>query len=54
MVSPFGEVVTSAGADPQLLVTDIALDRVSEAREKIAVLRNYSACAHGDKAESRR
>ncbi|HME76399.1 MAG TPA: carbon-nitrogen hydrolase family protein [Mycobacterium sp.] len=54
VVSPFGEVVTSAGADPQLLVTDIALDRVSEAREKIAVLRNYSACAHGDKAESRR
>jgi deaminated glutathione amidase len=54
VVSPFGDVVASAGADPQLLVTDIALDRVAEARETIAVLRNYSACAHGDKAESRR
>ena len=54
VVSPFGEVVMSAGADPELLVTDIALDRVTEARETIAVLRNYSASAHGDKAESRR
>jgi deaminated glutathione amidase len=54
VVSPFGEVVASAGADPQLLVTDITLDRVAQARETIAVLRNYSACAHGYKAESRR
>jgi deaminated glutathione amidase len=54
VVSPFGEVVASAGADPQLLVTDIALDRVAEARKMIAVLRNHSAFAHGDKAESRR
>jgi deaminated glutathione amidase len=54
VVSPFGNVVASAGADPQLLVTDIALDRVTEARETIAVLRNYSAFAHGDKAESPR
>jgi deaminated glutathione amidase len=54
VVSPFGDVVASAGSDPQLLVTDIALDRVTEARETIAVLRNYSAFAHGDKAESPR
>jgi len=54
VVSPFGEVVASAGADPQLLVTDIALDRVKEARETIAVLRNHSAFAHRNKAESRR
>jgi deaminated glutathione amidase len=54
VVSPFGDVVASAGADPQLLVTDIALDRVAEARETIAVLRNHSAFAHGDKAESPR
>ncbi|MFZ0907408.1 MAG: carbon-nitrogen hydrolase family protein [Mycobacterium sp.] len=54
VVSPFGEVVASAGADPQLLVTDIALDRVTEARETIAVLRNHIAFAHGDKAESPR
>ncbi len=52
VVSPFGDVVASAGADPQLLVADIALDRVAEARDTIAVLRNHSAFAHGDKAES--
>jgi deaminated glutathione amidase len=52
VVSPFGDVVASAGSDPQLLVTDVALDRVAQARETIAVLRNHSAFAHGDKAES--
>jgi deaminated glutathione amidase len=54
VVSPFGEVVAAAGADPQLLVADVALDRVSKARETIAVLRNYSAFANPDKAESPR
>src|SRR5580700_4681148 len=54
VVSPFGDVVASAGADPQLLVTDIALDRVAKARETIAVLRNYSVFANPDKAESPR
>lgn len=54
VVSPFGDVVASAGADPQLLVADLALDRVAQARETIAVLRNHSAFAHGDKAESPR
>jgi len=52
VVSPFGDVVASAGGDPQLLVTDVALDRVAQARDTIAVLRNHSAFAHGDKAES--
>jgi len=52
VVSPFGEVVASAGADPQLLVADLALDQVAKARETIAVLRNHSAFAHADKAES--
>jgi deaminated glutathione amidase len=52
VVSPFGDVVVSAGADPQLLVTDVALDRVVQARDTIAVLRNHSAFAQGDKAES--
>ena len=52
VISPFGEVVASAGADPQLLVTDLALDQVAKARETIAVLRNHSAFAHADKAES--
>ncbi|MGH3598333.1 MAG: nitrilase-related carbon-nitrogen hydrolase, partial [Mycobacterium sp.] len=52
VVSPFGEVVAAAGADPQLLVTDIDLDHVAEARDTIAVLRNHSGFAHVDKAES--
>jgi predicted amidohydrolase len=51
VVSPFGDVVASAGADPQLLVADIDLDRVTSARETIAVLRNYSEFSHGDRAE---
>jgi predicted amidohydrolase len=51
VVSPFGEVVASAGAHPQLLVTDIDLERVTSARETIAVLRNYSEFFHGNRAE---
>jgi deaminated glutathione amidase len=54
VVSPFGDVVAAAGAHPQLLVADLALDRVAKARETIAVLRNYSAFANPDKAESPR
>jgi predicted amidohydrolase len=52
VVSPFGEVVASAGSQPQLLVTDIDIDRVAEAREAIAVLRNHSDFAQADSAES--
>lgn len=54
VASPLGEVVASAGADPQLLVADIELDHVTAARDTIAVLRNHSDFAHLDKAESRR
>ncbi len=54
VVSPFGDVVAGAGADPQLLVADLALERVAKARETIAVLRNRSAFANSDKAESPR
>lgn len=54
VVSPFGAVVASAGSEPELLVTDLDLEQVTKARETIAVLRNYTAFAHGDKAESRR
>src|SRR6202042_808741 len=54
LVSPFGDVVAAAGADPQLLVADVALERVAKARETIAVLRNHSAFAQSDKAESPR
>jgi deaminated glutathione amidase len=53
VVSPFGKVVASAGSEPELLVTDLDLDQVTKARETIAVLRNYTAFAHGDRAESR-
>jgi deaminated glutathione amidase len=52
VVSPFGDVVASAGTGTQLLVTDLALERVATARETIAVLRNHSALANADRAES--
>jgi predicted amidohydrolase len=52
VASPFGEVVASAGAGPQLLVADLALDRVAAARQSIAVLRNRAILAGMDKAES--
>ncbi len=54
VVSPFGEVVATAGSAPELLVADLDLEQVTKARETIAVLRNYTAFAHGDKAESPR
>ena len=54
LVSPFGEVVAAAGAEPQLVVADIELDQVRAARDTIAVLRNQSGLAGLDKAESRR
>jgi predicted amidohydrolase len=52
VASPLGEVVASAGGDPQLLVTDIDIDRVAPTRETLAVLRNRSEFAQIDKAES--
>jgi deaminated glutathione amidase len=52
VVSPFGAVVASAGAEPQLLIADLALEQVRKARETIAVLRNHTALANPDKAES--
>jgi predicted amidohydrolase len=54
VASPYGEVVVSAGADPQLLLCDIDLDSVEKARDTLAVLRNRSELAQTDKAESRR
>jgi predicted amidohydrolase len=45
-------VVTSAGAEPQLVVADIDIDMVAKARESIAVLRNQSDFARSDRAES--
>lgn len=52
VASPLGEIVASAGADPQLVVSDIDLDRVAKARDSIAVLSNHSKFAQIDRAES--
>ncbi|GFG73403.1 carbon-nitrogen hydrolase family protein [Mycobacterium botniense] len=54
VVSPFGEVMAAAGAEPQLLIADIDPGRVAAARDTIAVLRNQADFAHLDKAESPR
>ncbi|MEE6175556.1 carbon-nitrogen hydrolase family protein [Mycobacterium sp. 050134] len=52
VVSPFGEVVASAGPEPQLVVADVDIGLVAEAREAIAVLRNHSDFAQVDRAQS--
>jgi predicted amidohydrolase len=52
VASPLGEVVASAGDRPELVIADIDVDRVARARESIAVLRNRSAFAQIDSAES--
>jgi predicted amidohydrolase len=54
VASPLGEVVASAGSQPQLVVADIDLDSVAAARDNIAVLRNRSSFVQIDKAQSRR
>jgi predicted amidohydrolase len=54
VVSPFGEPVSTAGADPQLLTCDVDVAKVDKARDTLAVLRNRSEFAQLDKAESRR
>ncbi|OBB94027.1 carbon-nitrogen hydrolase family protein [Mycobacterium sp. 852002-40037_SCH5390672] len=52
VASPLGQVVASAGSQPQLVVADIDVDRVTEARKSIAVLSNRSDFAQVDRAES--
>lgn len=52
VVSPLGEVLASAGDQPQLVIADIDVGKVARARDSIAVLRNHSSFAQGDKAES--
>jgi len=54
VASALGEVVASAGADPQLLVVDLDFDAAQKARETIAVLRNRSEFTRADNAESLR
>lgn len=48
--SPTGAVIAQAGADPDLLITEVDLDSVEQARRSIAVLSNRTA--FGRKAES--
>ncbi|MGH3638357.1 MAG: carbon-nitrogen hydrolase family protein [Mycobacterium sp.] len=50
--SPTGDVVTAAGADPQLLVFDVDLNTVDQARDAIAVLRNRAEFAQSGRAQS--
>ena len=52
VASPLGEVVASAGDRPQLVVADIDVDRVAQARDSIAVLRNRSDFAQANRAQS--
>ena len=54
VASPFGEVLASAGPDPQLVVADVDVDTVPAVRETLGVLRNRSEFAQIDRAESRR
>ena len=54
VASALGEMLASAGADPQLLVVDVDLDAAQKARETIAVLRNRADFTHADRAQSLR
>lgn len=40
VAGPEGEEIVSAGPDPELLIADIAVERVEQARERIPVLAN--------------
>lgn len=53
VVSPFGETLVAAGAQPQLLVVDLDLTAVSTARATLAVLSNRTEFPHLSRAESR-
>jgi predicted amidohydrolase len=54
VATALGEVQSSAGANPQLLIADLDLEAARKARETIAVLRNRSEFTHLGKAESLR
>jgi len=54
VASALGEVLASAGADPQLLVCDVDLDAARKARETVAVMSNRSEFTHVRKAQSLR
>ncbi|MEU0496681.1 carbon-nitrogen hydrolase family protein [Mycobacterium sp. NPDC006124] len=50
--SPTGDVLASAGADPDLVVVDLDLDSVEKARDTVAVLRNRTEFARSGRAQS--
>lgn len=52
VASATGDVIASAGADVQLLVTDVDLASAEKARASIAVLDNRTAFAWSSKAQS--
>jgi len=52
VASALGEVLVSAGADPELLVCDIDLEAARKARETVAVMSNRSGVAQLRRAES--
>lgn len=53
LASPWGEVLASAGAAPQLVVGDIDLKAVADVRRTLAVLSNRADFLQVGKAESR-
>ncbi|SEH49680.1 Predicted amidohydrolase [Mycolicibacterium rutilum] len=53
VASPLGEVVSAAGADPQLVVADLDLEAGRTARETVAVMNNRADFTRRRKAESR-
>ncbi len=52
VASALGEVLASAGTDPQLLVCDVDLDAARKARKTVAVMTNRSGFAHRNRAQS--
>ncbi|MBS9532875.1 carbon-nitrogen hydrolase family protein [Mycobacterium sp. M1] len=53
IAAPLGEITASAGAEPELLVTEIDLNAVAAARRTLAVLNNRADFTQAGKAESR-
>ncbi|MDA2891721.1 carbon-nitrogen hydrolase family protein [Mycolicibacterium sp. BiH015] len=52
VASALGEVLASAGGEPELLVCDIDLDAARKARETVAVMQNRSGAAQPRRAQS--
>ena len=52
VATPTGEVLADAGADPRLLIVDVDLATVADARDSIAVLRNRTEFTQSGRAQS--